>query len=383
MTEPTFEVRAFQALPAAAAVAVLVLEGRFAAGVSQPLGRPRLHLDDGEVRVDVAPVHGPEATAGPGGVPWRATFAVPLAIVDRASYALAIGRDLLVELPPPDLGERGDDADAEAARLARLAREANDLRRRLDAARDALAGAEARAREAETARRERDEARAELEATRAKLASAEETAREQAARAAAKARAEAARAGEEALVQAARRHEAALEAMRLEHEQALAAAVRDHERSRAEAASAHDEALAAQRARADAARRELQIARAELHALREAGATAETAEPRPARTQPERRAPVTDVTRPLDPDEESVRVLSRPPRPRHTPEDETEPAMLSPGATRIGARSITTTREGAADGRRRGRAQRVVALLALAIAIAAFVLVVVLRLGPG
>ncbi|MFN8201620.1 MAG: hypothetical protein U0S48_03585 [Solirubrobacteraceae bacterium] len=71
-------------------------------------------------------------------------------------------------------------------------------------------------------------------------------------------------------------------------------------------------------------------------------------------------------------------MLSRAPRRRHDAADEQEPERLAPGAARIGARTMNRTMH-------RHRAfepQRIGALVALAIAIAAFVLVVVLRVGP-
>ncbi|MBX5442615.1 MAG: hypothetical protein IRZ32_13950, partial [Solirubrobacteraceae bacterium] len=78
--------------------------------------------------------------------------------------------------------------------------------------------------------------------------------------------------------------------------------------------------------------------------------------------------------------DEAIRVLSGRRRPRHRPEDEPEPTVLAPGATRIGARAIAASRP--ATPRRRGiEPQRIAALIALLVAIAAFVVVVVLRVG--
>ncbi|MCW3005810.1 MAG: hypothetical protein JWP17_436, partial [Solirubrobacterales bacterium] len=74
----------------------------------------------------------------------------------------------------------------------------------------------------------------------------------------------------------------------------------------------------------------------------------------------------------------TVRVLSGHRRPRHRAEDEEEPTRISPTATRVGARSISPA---ASRTRHRGP-QRTVALVALAVAIVAFLLVVVLRVGP-
>jgi hypothetical protein len=76
--------------------------------------------------------------------------------------------------------------------------------------------------------------------------------------------------------------------------------------------------------------------------------------------------------------DQTVRVLSGHRRPRHRAEDEEEPTRISPTATRVGARSISPA---ASSTRHRGP-QRTVALFALAVAIVAFLLVVVLRVGP-
>ena len=74
-------------------------------------------------RIEVAPAAADEAQAEPDGGPWRASYAVALELLDDGSFALAVGRELLVGLPAPDLGggRRGD-------REVRLAREANALR---------------------------------------------------------------------------------------------------------------------------------------------------------------------------------------------------------------------------------------------------------------
>jgi hypothetical protein len=79
--------------------------------------------------------------------------------------------------------------------------------------------------------------------------------------------------------------------------------------------------------------------------------------------------------------DETIRVLASRRRPRHSAEDEHEPPTLAAGATRVGARSIGSSRGADASSRRR-EPQRIGALVALAIAIAAFLLVVVLRVGP-
>ena len=101
-----------------------------------------------------APAEGGDATAEPDGVRWRASFAVPLRLVDSGSFALAVGRELLVDLPAPDSDEHGNGS---SDLHVRLAREANGLRQRADEAREAAAAALARA-DSERAARERAEA---------------------------------------------------------------------------------------------------------------------------------------------------------------------------------------------------------------------------------
>lgn len=462
-TTTTFEVLAFRALPATGAVAVLELEGRFAASSPRELGRPSLLLEGGGTggtQLACAPVAGPDAAAGPGGVPWRAAFAVPLTLLEDAAFALEVGRDLLVELPEPDRSG-GDDID----RLARLAREGNELRRALDAAEDrARRAAESRRRvdddladlraEATAIAAERDEAISAAEA-----AAAERDAALAAAAARDEARVGAATEHEQALAAAATEHEQALAAAATEHEQALAAAATEREQALAAAAIEREQALAAERSAREAAERErdearaeaerriaatqqaakrdrdenerqlaealaamasarqapdregdeaiethdastrqdLQAARAELDALRRAPARAArtpdepaTRRGRAARPGPATAAgratsgdPAADVTAPLDRadhplDDVTVRLIAGNPRVRHRIEDEIEPVELAPGATASGARSIT----GRADAHHVLDAKRIGALVALLIAIAAFLLVVVLRIGP-
>lgn len=416
MTATTFEVLAFRALPGPAAVAVLVLDGRFAAAAPRGLGHPRLVVETGSSRVECEPIAGsrqPDAAAGPGGVPWSAAFAAPLATIDQAGFALAVGRNLLFELPAPDLGERDDDA----TRLARLAREANELRRRIHDAVDRAAAAEQVAEQAVLARR-----RAEEDAARARSARDEAVGaidgvrreRDEALAAAEHARRETDRELVDAGQEAARAMEAVqadadrqLAAARAEAERQVAEARADAERqiaesradaegqiaeARARTARERDEAVAVARARADAARRELQVARGEVESVRREAARPRRAAAREPQTAPTAaaampaREPRTEPQRVAPPDGagetvptatgETVRVISSPRRRRHLPEHETEPSELSPGAAQIGARFITPAEE------HRGLdPQRIVALVALAIAFGVFVLVVVLGVG--
>ena len=131
----SFEVLRFTAEPVSADVAVLELEGRFRAETRRRLGVPRLLAETADGAHEVAPAAADEAQAEPDGALWRASFAVALDLLDDGSFALAVGRELLVDLPAPDLAEATGDRDV------RLAREANALRRTADEARAAAAAA--------------------------------------------------------------------------------------------------------------------------------------------------------------------------------------------------------------------------------------------------
>lgn len=429
MSAPTFEVLAFRALPVTASVAVLELEGRFTSRTASRLGRPSLLAEVGRDRFELVPVADADAAAGPGGVPWRASFALPTESLGRASFALEVGRDLLVDLPAPDLGTGDRD---EGERLARLAREANDLRRRLDEAAARVTDAEAAA---ETARLE---AAADVAKALAAGAAAEEEASRQveAVRAQSDHLLEAARAEAQAALAAEReRHEREVAAVREQANHSLATAEDEAEqavdavRSRAEAERArHERELAAVREQADqalaTALREQQerlasaaapvaasptppeadpgsisdaATRAQAEGIEGGRAEAATpdAAPQPAararpstaagqlwRRDPPAEDPATAATEVVETgNEETVRFLSGRRRQRHRIEDEHEPETLAAGATRVGARSIGSSRTDAPH-RRALEPQRIGALIALAIAILAFVLVVVLRVGP-
>jgi hypothetical protein len=367
VSAPTFEVLAFRALPVTSAVVVLELEGRFTAPAVTRLGRPALLVEVGRERFELLPVpRAPDAAAGPGGVPWRASFAVGTEALEGASFALEVGRHLLVDLPEPDLGPGDRD---EGERLARLAREANGLRARLDAA-----AAEA------------DELRARLDAAAAEV---EEAGRQ----------VEAVRSQSDLLLAQAREDaEAALAAERERHEREVAAVREQANHSLATAEDEAEQAMAAVRERAEAERarheRELAAVREQAdQALATALASqrAELTKPKPAPppapgpkrpARPPRAPASTAETEVIDTgNDETVRFLSGRRRPRHSAEDEHEPPTLAAGATRAGARSIGSGGATPSASRRR-EPQRIGALVALAIAIAAFVLVVVLRVGP-
>jgi hypothetical protein len=130
-----FEVLGFAVVATGGDAALLELAGRFAPDAWPAEHHPRLVVDavDGR-RAQAAPTTAVgDARTGA----WRAAFAVPLAALDAGGFALALPR-LLVELPGPDVLGDG------APQLVRLAREANALRRDLDAALARAAAAEAR-----------------------------------------------------------------------------------------------------------------------------------------------------------------------------------------------------------------------------------------------
>jgi hypothetical protein len=233
-TKLAFEVLLFTATPGSPDVAVLQLEGRFRAPARRRLGAPRLLAENAEERVEVGAADGGDAIADPDGAHWRASFAVPLRVLAGATFALAVGRELL-DLPAPD---RDESANGASDLHVRLAREANALRALADEAREAAAAALGRA-DTERGQRERLEAemrgerhaREEL-ATRLSQFETELTARDE-----------------------------ALEQARREHQEALA------ERE-ATARAEGDERVAAVEAETAELRRALKNARAEIELLR-------------------------------------------------------------------------------------------------------------------
>jgi hypothetical protein len=164
--DPTFEVIRFQVAPAGGAVAVIELEGRPAD--SQALsGRPVLLLEGPVEQAELQAIVEPDGVAD--GV-LRATFAAPLELaVDTATtFALAIGRGPLLELPPPHgVGEAGLEV--------RLARTVNALRTDLHQARHRL-GTEVRDKLAERDERAARELAAEREGATAAREAAERAA---------------------------------------------------------------------------------------------------------------------------------------------------------------------------------------------------------------
>ncbi|HEX6618965.1 MAG TPA: hypothetical protein VF024_04870, partial [Solirubrobacteraceae bacterium] len=185
---------------------------------------------------EVAPAAANEAQAEPDGGLWRASYAVALEVLDEGSFALAVGRELLVGLPAPDLAETSGE------REVRLAREANALRRTADEARAAAAAALASVGTERQAR----------EASEAEMADARMARDDHARRAASL---------DDELAQLRREH--AAELVRRDEERAAALAGRDEE-----AARAAEERVAELEAEAAEARRSLRAARAEAEAMR-------------------------------------------------------------------------------------------------------------------
>ena len=224
----SFEVLRFTVEPVSAEVALLELEGRFRAETRRRLGVPRLMAESDEGSREVAPAAASEAQAEPDGGLWRASYAVALEILDDGSFALAVGRELLVGLPAPDLAETSGE------REVRLAREANALRRTADEARAAAAAALASVGTERQAR----------EATEAEMAEARMARDDHARRAASL---------DDELAQLRREH--AAELVRRDEEQAAALAGRDEEAARvAEERVAELEAEAAEARREPAGR---------------------------------------------------------------------------------------------------------------------------------
>jgi hypothetical protein len=232
----SFEVLRFTVEPVSAEVALLELEGRFRAETRRRLGIPRLMAESDEGAREVAPAAAEEAQAEPDGGLWRASYAVALELLDDGSFALAVGRELLVGLPAPD------PAEGTGEREVRLAREANALRRTADEARTAAAAALASVSAERQAR----------EATEAEMAEARMARDDHARRAASL---------DDDLAQLRREH--AAELVRRDDERTAALAGRDEE-----AARAADERVAELEAEAAEARRGLRAARAEAESLR-------------------------------------------------------------------------------------------------------------------
>ncbi|MET0603085.1 MAG: hypothetical protein ABW167_13955 [Baekduia sp.] len=127
-----FELLAFTAAPVAGGLIVVKLEGRFTPQNGRFTRHPVLVVEssDDRPRLELAPIR---ARRDDGR--WRGVYAIPAEAMPDARLALGV-RGTLLELPAPD---EPDDTD----RLSVLAREANNLRRALEAAEAAAVTARA------------------------------------------------------------------------------------------------------------------------------------------------------------------------------------------------------------------------------------------------
>jgi colicin import membrane protein len=131
-----FELLRFTATPVPGALVVVEIEGRVAAASERFARRPVLVVEASAAadrpRLELAP-----SRSALDGDRWRATYAIPAEAYDAARFALGL-RGTLLDLPAPD-----EPTDAERGTL--LAREANRLRRQLEAAEADAAAARAEA----------------------------------------------------------------------------------------------------------------------------------------------------------------------------------------------------------------------------------------------
>jgi hypothetical protein len=202
-----FELLAFTAASVASGLVVVEIEGRFTTQNGRFTRQPVLVVEPSgdRPRLELAPTR---ATRDDGR--WRGVYAIPAEAMPDARLALGV-RGTLLELPAPD--EPGD-----TDRLSALAREANSLRRALEAAEADVA----------TARAEADATAADLGARDGALAASSH--------------------------RIATLETELAEALRRAAEQVTAA--REHaDGARAEAIAAQEDAVAEARARADAAER--------------------------------------------------------------------------------------------------------------------------------
>jgi hypothetical protein len=227
----TFELLGFTTVAAGAEAALIEVEGSFPGGRPPRAAATRLLVDGG----DGARYELPAVTCGGDIERWRASFAVPLAAIAGASFALVVRR-IVVELPQPDA------LPADADRLVRSAREVNALRRQLERVETSAAEAQALRAQADTLREERDALRDDL------ARAAEDAEREHA--------------------EAADRL-AAADAARQAAEQALTAVGTEADERAAVALAAAEERARAKEVEAEALGDQLEVARKELAHERE------------------------------------------------------------------------------------------------------------------
>ncbi|MGK2938264.1 MAG: hypothetical protein ACSLFR_10745 [Solirubrobacteraceae bacterium] len=163
-----FEVVRSVLVPAHEQVAVLELEGTFHASARRSVGRPRLVVTAGGESVEVKALDAQPAHAGPKPKPWSAAFPIPRAVTDAdgATYALAIGRSLTLDLPAPVHGTlpAQPQDEVEGQTWGSMVVDLSETRRELAGAQTDLARAHE---EIERLRTEAETARAELDAATA------------------------------------------------------------------------------------------------------------------------------------------------------------------------------------------------------------------------
>src|SRR4051812_28000808 len=126
VTHPSLEVVRLSATPVTADVALLELEGRLAGVIGRP-ATPRLVVEHDDARIELEAASWEVGREG-AERPLRVTWALPTELASNGSrHALALGRTVLLDLPPPDFSDDGV-TDAQV----RFGRELNEVRRRLD-----------------------------------------------------------------------------------------------------------------------------------------------------------------------------------------------------------------------------------------------------------
>jgi hypothetical protein len=134
-----FELLAFTAAAVASGLVVIEVEGRFTTQNGRFTRQPVLVVELGgdRPRLELAPTR---ATRDDGR--WHGVYAIPAEAMPDARLALGV-RGTLLELPTPDVPDETDPDETD--RLSALAREANSLRRALEAAEADAATARAEA----------------------------------------------------------------------------------------------------------------------------------------------------------------------------------------------------------------------------------------------
>jgi hypothetical protein len=125
-------------------VAILELEGAFHAGARRSVGRPRLVVRSGGASAEAKAVEAQSAYAAPEPRAWHASFAVPRALAEAgdATFALAVGKSLVLDLPTPDRRQPPEPQDeVEGLTWGSMVVDLSEARRELEGAREELAHA--------------------------------------------------------------------------------------------------------------------------------------------------------------------------------------------------------------------------------------------------